>query len=185
MDTMKLVIGDRSWPIAEDVAKRILSGARIWEDPSDTLRRLLSTASADETVGNAEPRTTGSDRPPRSHASRGRTAKKRTRARAKAGTILPEVEYDQPILEALVEAGGRAPKREVIEAVGNKLQSRFLPTDLARLGNEERWKKRAQFRRLRLVDQGFIQRGSPRGVWEITEDGRRRLKELARERLAA
>jgi hypothetical protein len=38
-----------------------------------------------------------------------------------------------------------------------------------------RWRNRAQFVRLRLVEQGDMVKDSPRGVWEISEQGQRRL----------
>ena len=41
--------------------------------------------------------------------------------RAAPGTLLPESEYEIPILRCLVERGGRAPSREVVEAVGKEL----------------------------------------------------------------
>src|SRR5687767_12341262 len=44
-----------------------------------------------------------------------------TRARAAAGTLLPENEYYRPILEILAEKGGQAPKQTVIEQVGHRL----------------------------------------------------------------
>ena len=39
-----------------------------------------------------------------------------------------------------------------------------------------RWKNRVQFVRLRLVQAGLVEKDSPRGVWEITPEGRDRIE---------
>jgi hypothetical protein len=40
---------------------------------------------------------------------------------------------------------------------------------------EVRWQNRARFARLRMKEQGLISSDSPRGIWEITAEGRRHL----------
>lgn len=178
-ESMQLCIGDRSWELAPDIADTILGAAEVWESPSDTLRRLL------QADGKVSPDDGPSDVANR-RVRRGRQTVERDRGRhqgekrprARSGTILPEPSYDVPMLEALVEAGGRAPKSEVIDAVGQKVAEILTPVDREMLGNEERWKKRIQFRRLKLVEQGLIMRGSPRGIWEITDRGEAKLAEM-------
>jgi hypothetical protein len=183
MTTMTLSIGTRTWPLAEDVADRILGAAQLWEEPSDTLRRLLNEAEP----SLSSPADSHSPAPANVKTRRGKpvSSGRQKRPRAKTGTILPEGQYDLPILSALAEAEGRAAKQEVIDAVGRKLADQLLPADREMLGNEERWKKRAQFRRLKLIDQGLIERGSPRGVWEISDQGRAHLAQLERGKQAA
>jgi Mrr N-terminal domain len=165
---MELTIGGRTWPLDPDVAQLLLGAAQVWETPNDTLRRLLG-ANSDTAVEDAVANRRGvakrrGTRGPRPSAPR--------KPRAKAGTILPETQYDQPIFAALVDAGGRLPKSEVIEAVGRMLDDRLLPADREPMGNEQRWEKRVQFRRLKLVQQGLMNGQSPRGIWEITDAGR-------------
>ena len=97
-----------------------------------------------------------------------------TRAtRAAVGSILPEGEYEQPILRALVDAGGSAPAKAVTDRVGELLAPRLTAADreLNRSG-EVRWRNRVAFSRLRLVERGLLCRGSRRGVWEISPEGR-------------
>jgi len=85
---------------------------------------------------------------------------------------LPESEYEIPILQALKEAGGRAPATEVIDRVGALLEGRIQPPDWETLDSGMvRWKNRVQFVRLALVKSGDMKRDSPRGVWEISDQG--------------
>jgi Mrr N-terminal domain len=168
---MELKIDGRGWELESDVVDALLTQARIWETPNDTLRRLLLSGAGEGS--DADHRAVA----PTPKARRRKTARKNSssvkRPRAKAGTILPEPEYDRPILGALVDAPhGRLPKTEVVAAVGQTLRDRFLPADHEMMGNEPRWAKRAQFRRLKLVQQGLMSADSPRGMWEVTEAGR-------------
>ena len=109
------------------------------------------------------------------------SARARTRApRAEVGTTLPDPEYEIPILEILRDNGGRAPTREVIDALGDRLGGRLTDADRERLSSGEiRWRNRAQFARLSLIDQGYMTKGSPRGVWEISEQGLERVGRAA------
>ncbi len=104
----------------------------------------------------------------------------RTRAdgkgRTASGVLLPEREYEVPILRYLDERGGRAPSREVIEAVGEALAGELTALDKRPLQSGGiRWQKRAAFVRLRLVERGELVKDSPRGTWEISDKGRERL----------
>jgi len=66
----------------------------------------------------------------------------------------------------------------VIAQVEKELGSRLTETDREKLSSGGvRWQNRVQFVRLRLIKQGDMVGGSPRGVWEISESGRKRLAE--------
>jgi hypothetical protein len=101
-----------------------------------------------------------------------------TRQRNRRGVLLPETEYFRPILSALEDRGGRAATREVIDAVGAEVRDRLTPGDfeLTGNGNEVRWEMRVHFARLRMKERGLIKADSPRGTWEISEEGRRLLE---------
>jgi hypothetical protein len=101
-----------------------------------------------------------------------------TRAqRATVGSIIPEREYETPILRALVEAGGSASARAITDRVGDLLDSRLTPTDReANRSGEVRWRNRTAFARLRLVERGLLLSGSRRGLWEISPAGRAALE---------
>jgi hypothetical protein len=100
--------------------------------------------------------------------------------RAAPGTLLPESEYEIPILRYLEERGGRAPSREVVEAVGEALADKLTEIDKQPLKSGDiRWENRTAFVRLRLVERGELAKKSPRGTWEISDKGRERLRSEA------
>lgn len=96
--------------------------------------------------------------------------------RATPGSILPEREYWRPILNIIAEAGGSAAANDVIEILGERMKDAFKARDLDRLKmGEVRWRNRARFARLRMREQGLLSQTSHRGLWEITDAGRRYL----------
>jgi hypothetical protein len=86
----------------------------------------------------------------------------------------PVEAYWHPILETLIELGGRGSREQVIERVGEKLDSTLTAADWEILpsGLDVRWKNRVAWQRLNMVKRGFLRADSPRGIWEITEGGR-------------
>lgn len=114
----------------------------------------------------------------KSSRDRGRkTGRKRTRrvgVRSAPGTLLPEERYERPILQGLIERGGEAPAREIVDAVGEMLQNEFTEMDRKRLSSGGiRWQTRVQFVRLRLVERGWLRKDSQRGIWAISDEGRK------------
>ncbi|MEM3653070.1 MAG: winged helix-turn-helix domain-containing protein [Nitrososphaerales archaeon] len=93
-----------------------------------------------------------------------------------------EHQYFTPILEALVELGGKAKTHVVLEKVGEKMKNLLKPKDYEKLpsGKAIRWQISAMWARWRLIEKGYLRRDSPRGVWEITDKGRRILQETSR-----
>lgn len=87
--------------------------------------------------------------------------------------------YRVPVLTALVEMGGSAPASAVLERVYHMMQDRFNEYDLAAVpsGGEKRWRKTAQWCRNTMKNEGLLRSDSPRGIWEITDEGRRWLAE--------
>ncbi|MGD0452419.1 MAG: winged helix-turn-helix domain-containing protein [Solirubrobacteraceae bacterium] len=129
------------------------------DTPNTVLRRLLGIDRAENPLTEVAEKTGGGT------------------MRAVPGMLLPEREYEVPILRYLDERGGRAPSREVVEAVGEALDGRLSEFDKQELKSGGiRWQKRAAFVRLRLVERGELVEKSPRGTWEISEKGRERLR---------
>ena len=98
------------------------------------------------------------------------------------GLRTPETAFRTPILEALAELGGSAPVNEVLERVHGKVKSHLNEYDQQSLPSdpsEPRWRNTAQWCRLLLVHEGLLAADSPRGIWEITELGRKELARLS------
>jgi hypothetical protein len=107
----------------------------------------------------------------------GLDAAKAKAARAPQGSILPEDEYEVPILKALTERGGSAHAKEVVDAVGEILGDRLTEKDREPLKSGDlRWRNRTAFVRMTLKNKGQLKDDSPRGVWELTEAGKARAE---------
>ena len=108
--------------------------------------------------------------------------RRRRGTRAARGSLLPEAHYEMPILRFLAENGGRAPSREVIDAVGIALKDDLTEADREELNSGDiRWKNRAAFVRLRLIEKGELDGNAPRGTWAITAKGSKRVANSAAE----
>lgn len=159
-------------PIDDDIYSHVQAHAVPLEDDFNSALRRLLGLNSDEGVSSNPRSNSHHDSSSRGHR-RTSTAK---RVRATKGSLLEEAAYEVPILEALAEQGGRAATSEVIEKVGEKLVGRLSDLDWATLkSGNVRWRSRAQFVRLALVKRGDLVGGSPRGVWEISDQGRKRL----------
>ena len=160
--------------IDEDVWAALKAAAEPFVDtPNDVLRRKLGL----DARRSPPPPSNGR----RSEASSGGRRRSRRAAgtrnrRAPRGSLLAEEAYEEPILKVLDSQGGRAPAREVISQVGEIVDGQLTALDREHLQTGDlRWQKRVQFTRLRLVERGLVRKDSPRGVWEITDEGRRAL----------
>lgn len=100
--------------------------------------------------------------------------------RAKRGTITPQKEYYLPILEALVELGGKGRVSEVLGIVFNKMKNELTSDDLKEVpsGKDIRWENAAKWARWWLVNNGYLSNKSPYGIWEITTAGQKYLEKL-------
>lgn len=150
--TVQIEVDDEVWALLRERAEPLV------DTPNSVIRRELGLDASSEHDGRRGPMRTKMERAP-------------------FGTLLPEKEYERPILEVLVEAGGSAASREVTKAVGERVSDRLTPLDRQTLASGEiRWANRVHFTRLRMVEQGLLRKDSPRGTWEITEKGRAALR---------
>ena len=166
----------------EEVYEYLKERAEPFVDtPNTVLRRILGLDSSDEVAVGATQPSDGSDLESRDSTSRASGNGFRPEAmaiRAPKGSILAQTNYWRPILEALVAAGGTAPATQVIETVGRELDDRLTELDRQPLRSGGiRWRNRAQFARLRMVERELMVKGSPAGIWAITKAGRRYLEE--------
>jgi hypothetical protein len=91
----------------------------------------------------------------------------------------PRSAYRRPVLEALVECGGRAPLGEVLDRVEERMRGILVPRDYEPYPNnphQPRWRQAAQSARNSLVSKRLVKGDSPRGKWEISDSGREALR---------
>lgn len=108
---------------------------------------------------------------------------KRFFGRIGKGEITPHQMFYRPILEVLVELGGGAKTKTVLDRVGEKMKAVLKPKDYEHhqsSGNQIRWRNTAQWARNSMVnDDGRMKKGSPNGYWEISDKGWAWLKKEA------
>lgn len=108
---------------------------------------------------------------------------KRFFGKKRKGEITPHTDYYRPILEALVEMGGSGKTKLVLDRVGEKMKGVLKPIDYEAHKSDEkqiRWRNSAQWARNTMVnDDGRMKKGSPNGVWEISDKGRKWLARAA------
>jgi hypothetical protein len=160
-------------PIDDDIYAHVQAHAVPLEDDfNSALRRLLGMSLEGQAHVVERSARRSDDASQSTRAARG---KLRKGTRARKGSLLPERDYELPILESLVQLGGRAPTSEVVDIVGQALDGRLTDTDREKLASGDlRWRNRAQFVRLSLIKSGDMKGDSPRGMWEITEKGTQR-----------
>ena len=95
--------------------------------------------------------------------------------RVKRGKRTPDREYRLPILETLIEMSGRGKTKDIVDRVGEKMKDILTDFDYETLpsGSDIRWRNAVEWERKNMVDEGLLKRDSPRGIWEITDKGKK------------
>lgn len=96
------------------------------------------------------------------------------------GLRTPEDEFRIPILQSLVELGGSANLNDVLDKVEKLMSHKLNAYDRQTLPSDpkiQRWRNTAQWARVDMVKKGLLSSDSPRGVWAITDSGRRYLEQ--------
>jgi len=98
--------------------------------------------------------------------------------RLRKGLKTPQSAYRIPILRTLVTLGGEADMDLVLERVQALMGDQLNAHDLDTLadGKTIRWRNAAQWARNTLREEGLIRDDTPRGVWGISDAGRKWLK---------
>ncbi len=98
------------------------------------------------------------------------------------GVKTPNGDFEQPILETLVEMGGAGKTRDVLNSVERKMRHRLNSYDYAAIPSKKnipRWQESAEWCRNSMVHKsGYLSSKSRWGVWEITDSGRSYLRRL-------
>ncbi len=105
--------------------------------------------------------------------------------RAEPGEKTHEDCYREPLLISLLEMGGSASVRDVLDQVYDQMKDKLKPIDFEPVPSrksEIRWCNTAKWCRKTLTTEGLLSSQSPRGIWELTEQGREEAKRLLEER---
>jgi hypothetical protein len=106
---------------------------------------------------------------------------KRFFGKKKKGEITPHTEYFPYILQVLVEMGGRGKTKAVLDWVGDLMKGVLKPQDYEFLKSgktQVRWRNSAQWARSTMVNvDGRMVKNGKNGIWEISDKGRKWLKE--------
>ncbi len=105
---------------------------------------------------------------------------KRFFGKKRKGEITAHTDFFPYILQALVEMGGSAKTKLVLDRVGEKMKSILKPLDHAVLpsdGKSIRWRNAAQWARNTMVNEDGRMKKTKNGIWEISDKGRKWLKE--------
>jgi len=112
------------------------------------------------------------------HISQRRSKAKYPRVLSK-GEKTPRQAFRIPILEALIELSGKGKTNEILEKVERKMKHILKSVDYEKVpsGVMIRWQNTAQWERYIMVQDGLLRSDSPKGIWEITEKGRKFLED--------
>lgn len=104
------------------------------------------------------------------------------RPRLPRGTRTPQTAFRLPILQVLVELGGRARSRQVLERLQARMRSQLKEVDYQPLRSNAglpRWRNTVYWARTLLTKEGLLNPQAGYGVWEITETGREYVRRHA------
>ena len=95
----------------------------------------------------------------------------------RASNVTRQKEFWKPMLQSIVDHGGRARAEEVVRDVEKKMKDKLKPGDYEpNLDGAAKWIKAVHYQRLAMVHDGMLSRHSPYGVWEITDSGKQWLE---------
>ena len=112
------------------------------------------------------------------HGERGKAGSpKRDLGKLPKGLKTPEKAYMEPILQVLNEMGGRGQAGEVVGRVGHVMEPVLRDVDyqLLRGDGKPRWQKTVNWARFLMIKDRLLKSDSPRGIWEISDEGRAHL----------
>lgn len=107
-------------------------------------------------------------------------SKSKRKRKLQRGLRTPEEAFKTPVLEALLHLGGSANANDVLARVGKMMAGSLNEYDKQSLPSaptSPRWRNTAQWARNALVKEGLMANDSPKGVWEITDAGRKAATE--------
>lgn len=110
-------------------------------------------------------------------------AERRNLGRLQRGMRTPETAFYQPILKALIGLGGSSKIGDVLVKLEPMMKGVLTAVDYEPLSSDTemlRWRNTAQWARYSMVKEDLLKSNSPRGIWEITEAGRKAVQKESR-----
>jgi hypothetical protein len=97
-------------------------------------------------------------------------------------TLTPMSAFCIPILESLEELGGSGRLPAILNRVAVRMFNTFTRDDLRLVpgSSQRRWEVSVRLQRATMIKAGLLQGESARGYWEITESGKKWLKQQRR-----
>lgn len=97
---------------------------------------------------------------------------KKPRAKRSRSPKTPNATLRELIVEALRYHGGSSHKNDVLQYMEEKLQGKLLPGDMEwrETTRDHAWQNNACWERYQMTKDGVLKTGSPRGIWELSED---------------
>lgn len=153
--------------INKHAAKRVrrgdYAGAEAWVQVGTALGEFRKRTSGLREEWKALCRDAGGKKPPGLR----RPSKKRR------GPTTPLWGFYQPILRAIVQAGGQARRPDIEPVVFEVIEARLRPGDLEVAGGgRPRWQNNIRRARKQLIKEGWLSSDGSRGLWRVTEKGR-------------
>jgi hypothetical protein len=94
-----------------------------------------------------------------------------------SGPKTPQKEFRVPLFETLDAMGGRGATRDIRRLMGKKLASRLTDADLDLVSSgDPRWWNAVCWERTKCVKEGLFRRDSERGVWALSDEGKKWLE---------
>lgn len=85
------------------------------------------------------------------------------------GELIPEAVLKNTLLQVLADMGGLGKVKMILDEMEVRLGNRLTDADKERLeDNEPRWRKKTQWLRFNLKEEGVLKADSPRGIWELS-----------------
>ena len=174
LNLLRDALAEEAQRINEEGAKAMKSGDYATaEGVLDFAKRLLAFRSRVEGLGKDWAELEGFRDKASSEVQQ--IVSKRFFGRKGGGEITPQAAYFRPILESLVESGGKATIKQVLDRVGEKMKAILKPKDYESHESDEkqiRWRNAAQWARNAMVNEDGRMAKSPKGIWEISAKGR-------------
>ncbi|MDH7602396.1 MAG: winged helix-turn-helix domain-containing protein [Armatimonadota bacterium] len=166
---MERAIGEMKRLVNEALQNDDLDAAKQMLSEVEWRKKLISDVTVlQNTWSNGRPTRTG------------KSVRRRRSTRREGSSRTSHKLFRVPILRALVELGGSAQTRRVLDRVYEMVKDDLTPADLEPLPSEPRstrWRNAAHWERLAMIRDGLLRKHSPRGIWEITDAGRRWLEQ--------